>query len=85
MSENYNRIFDEIFQDVPVGSSTWDHWKKHDPAILKVAAITIQTYGANPWVFAADERHFDQFATEADRAALAAMSPLMRAALLDWD
>lgn len=70
--------------DFPISRSTLAHWRAQPRELLISAAGTISAYKANPWVFAADERHFGQFADEADLAALRAMGREEACALLDW-
>lgn len=68
----------------PIGRSTLAHWRAQPRELLISAAAKISSELANPWVFAADERHFAEFADDADRAALLAMSREEACALLDW-
>lgn len=76
----------ELFDQVPVGGTVCRRWAAQSAAVLDAAAAKIAAHGANPWVFAADARHFHQFAGAEDRAALLAMSPEERLALLgEWD
>jgi len=76
----------ELFDQVPVGGTVCCHWAAQPAALLNAAAEKIAAHGANPWVFAADARHFHQFADAADRAALLAMTQQERLALLgEWD
>ena len=72
----------ELFDSVPVGRTVSQRWERQDSAALDAAAAKIAAHGGNPWVFAADERHFEQFSRAADQAALLAMEPAERAALL---
>lgn len=74
-------MFNETF-NFGVGASVHNFWAGQDPAQLDAAAAVIKAHGANPWVFAADERHFEQFAGAADRAALEAMPKAACRALL---
>lgn len=77
-------MFNQTF-DFGVGSSVDAFWARQDPAQLDAAAAVIEAHGANPWVFAADERHFEQFAGAADRAAFEAMpEEAFRALLGHW-
>lgn len=79
-------MFDQVFDQVPVGRSVANHWAAQDRATLDAAAAVIHAHGANPWVFSADARHFWQFASAADVAAMQAMTPAQFAALFgDWD
>jgi len=76
----------ELFDQVPVGGTVCRHWADQDVALLDAAAEKISTHGGDPWVFAADARHFHQFAGAADRAALVAMAATERAALMgEWE
>ena len=76
----------ELFDKVPVGGTVCRHWAGQSVAALDAAARKIDAHGANPWVFAADARHFHQFASAEDRAALLAMKPNERIALLgEWE
>lgn len=81
----------ELFDQVPVGGTVCRHWAAQPVALLDAAAAKIAAHGANPWMFAADARHFHQFAGAEERAALLAMAPTERLALLgpwgpeDWD
>ena len=78
--------FKTTFKDIPVGRTVAARWAKDDPAVLNTAAYTLEAHGANPWVFSADARHFWQFATAADVAALQALNDMQFRALLgDWD
>jgi len=76
----------EMYNKVPVGGSTCRRWAAQDSAVLNAAAEKIAAHGGNPWVFVADARHYHQFAGAEDRAALLAMLPAERAALLgEWE
>jgi len=77
-------MFEQTF-DFGVGASVHAFWAKQDPAHLEAAAAAIKDHGANPWVFSADERHYEQFAGPADRAAFEAMPEgAVRALLGHW-
>ena len=53
---------------------------------LDAAAEKVAAHGANPWVFAADARHFWQFAGAAEKAAREALTEQEHTALLGpWD
>lgn len=79
-------MFDQVFDQIPVGRSMSAHWAAQDRAVLDAAAAAIAAHGANPWVFAADARHFWQFASAADVAAMRAMTLAQFAAVCgDWD
>ena len=45
------------------------------PARARAAIREFDRMGGNLWVVSADERHWEQFASKKDRAALAAMEP----------
>lgn len=77
-------FFDQ--EEFGIGGSVCRWWTEQPDALLDAAAQKIAANGANPWVFAADARHFHQFAGAEDRAALLAMTPAERLALLgEWD
>jgi hypothetical protein len=76
--------FQNYFDQVPVSRTLVAHWAAQDQAVLNAAAAVLDAHGANPWVFAADARHFWQFASVADAAALYALTADQTAALLDW-
>lgn len=77
---------DEMFDQMPVGGTVCRRWAAQSVAVLDAAAEKIAAHGANPWVFAADARHFHQFAGANDRAALLALTAAERLALLgEWD
>jgi hypothetical protein len=77
--------FKTMFDDEPVGRTTRRRWSEADPAVLNTATYTLEAHGANPWVFSADARHFWQFATAADVAAMQALNGMQFRALLgDW-
>jgi hypothetical protein len=74
-----------LFDQVPVSGTVCRHWAAQDAATLNAAAEKISAHGANPWVFAADARHFHQFAGAEDLAAILAMTAPERAAMLgEW-
>lgn len=79
------------FDELPISTTVYNRWKDADQATLKRAQQKIVSRGGNPYVFCADERHFYQFADEADEAAKAALTPEEHDALLgpdwndDWD
>lgn len=74
--------FNTLFADVPVSGTTHEHWKKQSPAMLEAAAKAIEKHGANPWVFTADARHFEQFATRHEWLALFEMDAEAQDALM---
>ena len=77
--------FQEMFERIPVGRTVAAHWAAQDAATLDAAAAVIDAHGANPWVFAADARHFWQFAGCAEVSAMRAMTPGQFSALCgDW-
>lgn len=76
----------ELFDQVPVGGTVCRNWAAQSVAVLDAAAEKIAAHGANPWVFAADARHFWQFAGAAEKAAMASLSSEEHAAILgEWD
>ena len=76
----------ELFDQVPVGGTVCRHWAAQDAALLDAAAEKLAAHGANPWVFAADARHFWQFAGAAEKVALLSMTVDEHTALLGpWD
>ena len=76
--------FNEMFDQIPVGGTVAEHWAHACPAQLDAAAQTIEVYGASPWVFVADERHFRQFAGDAEYDALTRMTRPQFEALCYW-
>ena len=76
---------EELFMEIPVGRTVARHWEKQSQAALDSAAAKISAHGANPWVFAADARHFEQFAGQAEICALRALTGAEKAALLVFD
>jgi hypothetical protein len=70
--------------EVPVSRTTFRHWQSQDRRLLDAAAAKIQQAGASLWVFASDARHFWQFCSAADRAALESLTAEESAALLGW-
>lgn len=79
-------MFNEMFRDLPVGRTAAAHWADQDTEALDGAARAIETHGADPWVFAGDARHFWQFASIAEAAALQSMTAAQAAAILvNWD
>lgn len=76
---------EQLFSDMPVSFRLDCWWDGQDVALLDSAAAKILAHGANPWVFIADVRHFEQFAEDCDRAALASFSKDEVDALLDWE
>ncbi len=77
-------MFAKVFDNIPVGRTVVSHWAQQDVALLDSAASVIEAHHGDPWVFAADERHFDQFAGDADKEAFNAMTPDQRDALCYW-
>ena len=76
----------ELFDQVPVGGTVCRHWANQRAEVLDSAAEKIATHGANPWVFAADARHFWQFAGEAEKSARLALTSEEHTALLGpWE
>lgn len=79
-----------LTRHIPVSNTATFRWEAADQAALKRAVAKIETHGANPWVFAADARHFWQFAEAADVACLTALDSAEHDALLgpwsdeDW-
>lgn len=72
----------ELFDKVPVGGTVCRHWAAQSVAVLDAAAEKIFAHGANPWVFAADDRHFWQFAGAAEKAARMALTEEEHTAIL---
>ena len=79
--------FEDVVGETGISNTVADRWAKADQEALSSAKKKIETMGANPWVFMADERHFYQYANEKDKAAKAALSTEEFDALLgpDWD
>ena len=76
----------ELFDQVPVGGTVCRHWAAQSAAVLDAAAEKISAHGGNPWVFAADARHFWQFAGTAEKAVLATLTAEEHTALLGpWE
>lgn len=76
----------ELFNEIPTSNHTIRRWANQNVAALDAAAEKIATHGANPWVFAADARHFWQFARPAEKAALASLTSAEHTALLGpWE
>ena len=73
--------FTEIFKECVLPQYVWERWEANS-SLASSAAAKIWGMGGNPWVFAADEHHFEQFAGPEDRAAMAALSPKERDVLL---
>ena len=73
---------EELFKDIPVGRTVARHWLKADKAALDSAAAKLSTHRANPWVFSADARHFEQFAGQAELSAIEALTMREKSALL---
>lgn len=77
-------------KDLPLPNATASRWDAN-PALLALIEALIEAHGANMWVFTGDPRHFWQFATRADVAALMALTPEQHEVLLgewtddDWD
>ena len=67
---------------VPVSGGTYRMWESANQDDLIGAFEKIKTHNANLWAFGADERHFEQFAEDADVRALAALSANEYAALI---
>lgn len=83
---NLNVSHKELFDQVPVGNSIIRYWAGQNQATLDSAAAKIAAHGANPWVFAADSRHFWQFANAAEKSALLDLTTGEYIALLGmWD
>ena len=72
----------DLFCQVPVGGTVCRHWASQSAAVLDAAAEKIAAHGANPWVFAADARHFWQFSGAAEKAARLALTDEEHTALL---
>lgn len=77
-------MFNEVFNQIPTSFSVARHWAAQSITVLDAAAHVIAAHDANPWVFVADERHFQQFAGEAEHAALAALTAKQAQALCAW-
>jgi len=78
--------FNDLFNDCPVSFSTHRYWATQDQKLLDEAATVLDDYRANPWVFSADRRHFEQFATSEEWAAFGALSVEQLKALCGhWD
>ena len=78
--------FQSVFGEVPVGRTVAAHWSNQGRETLDAAASVIDAHGANPWVFAADARHFWQFASTAEVAAMQAMTAAQFSAVCgEWD
>ena len=59
------------FDEVPISGTTHQRWKSvrhtdHGRELLDAAARHIEACDADPWVFSADWRHFEQFADATD-------------------
>jgi hypothetical protein len=81
---NKMETFELVFHNVPVSGTTVNHWNTQNRAALNGAAQKIKTHGANPWVFTADECHFQQFAGAAEYAAIKEMTTDEIMALVHW-
>ena len=77
-------VFDKLFADVPVGRTVTKYWRAQNLDALERAAAIIIANGAHPWAFAADERHFNQFAGPEELRALREMSVEESIASLYW-
>jgi len=80
--DRWNWMFDR--DEIPVGRTMTRHWARQGQHLLDEVADLIERHGANPWMFAADARHFWQFADTAAVAVLQAMTAEQAAAVLDW-
>jgi len=76
---------EELFKDIPVGRTVARHWQQADQAALDSAAAKLSTHRANPWVFSADARHFEQFAGQAELSAIEALTMREKSALLVFE
>jgi len=81
--DRWNWLFER--DEIPVGRTQSRHWARQDQDLLDEVADLIERHGANPWMFAADARHFWQFCNRADLAAVQAMTAEQAAAVLNWD
>ena len=79
-----SRDFSALLGTVPVGGTVYRHWQAQSARALGGAARKIASCGADIYAFAADERHFEQWASAADRAALAQFTSAQARALLYW-
>jgi hypothetical protein len=61
-----------ILEETPVGRTGWENWL-HNREFL----IAFTMAGGNPWVYAADERHLEQFWGPEEQTAFEAID-------LDW-
>jgi hypothetical protein len=74
----------EVFGPLPMSRTIRRYHMAADPAALHAAVVKLEAHGANPWVFSADERHFENFAEAADWAAFADLTPAETKALCAW-
>ena len=69
----------KLIKSLPIGNSNLE---KFTPEIYQLLA-DFQDMGGNPWIFTADENHFNQFVTEKDREAYGCMGVSSRQRLND--
>ena len=83
---NRDGAFQRVFS-FGVGTTVWRWWDKQDPQILeKIAQQMEDSPGVNPWAFAADWRHFQQFRSNDDILFFDRMTPEEYWALLGhWE
>lgn len=74
--------FARIWCGTPVGNSVQNWWYAQSAGVLNSAAAKIESCEANPWVFSADARHFEQFAESNDMDAYNALTEAEKSALI---
>ena len=79
-----NDKFKKVVGNVPVPYSLLNYWRAQDADALERVADKIDALGANVWAFVGDNRHYENFSDDADKALMAALTDAEAKAFLDW-